>query len=751
MLCKSNWRAPKACQKKKKKKKKVVVVSMVVPKPRGKRESDNERREKERLLPIILLRSRQSARGSFPWRWQPSSGRLFSSKQINTMGCGLRKMKPNSGEKSPGKIYSTLKRPQVETKVGVAYTYRYLDFLIGKDGSDLASWFLPLGAEPFFFGLQFRRRLSKLIAFSSIDRDVLIPAGGQSQPMKRRFDGGTSTLRLSSVRELPEQLKELYQQGFHLAAIHPFIHPCGPESNSPQHQLYRAILVQVNDGTDKKQAPCPPCRLQLEQCVPAEQVPTPELIQGYVKKQIQDAADQGITFVGFVQEPYGAPCTMIREPDTPSLSLHSSPSSVIGSLGSRSPSYPCSPAHLGDLVEETNTSQDPGNGPEGPVEVSGASSPISEELTEDESPCHNNNKDRKPEIKPRTRYMQKSYGAELLALYNHPVVREGNAVKYYTVKVPLRVHASVNNNGGGGGVDDVREVEANWLDHMTQHFNNGASLVDGHFHLGNAHDLLPKTVESIFVFQEGGEGEANTIYDAIVVEQWTVIDGLQVKADYVPLLQSLATYGWRLTCVLPTPVIKTNSDGSLATKQIVFLQRPVLGRKRKESKKLIFKPRSKASKNGIKDKGRKTKPKAENHAKILDYNEKDGNEGDDISEKMHAKNEKMDEINTIKVETPQTNEEPTKVDDPTETKTTKIDQESPKKSSEETKTQKATDVIGREVEALVENGMESDEDRNEDKEGPNQCEVEESEAPKVITKDTVSSSQAPTMVQKLQE
>ncbi|TNN25245.1 Raftlin [Liparis tanakae] len=46
-------------------------------------------------------------------------------------------MKPTSEENSPGKIYSTLKRPQVETKVGVAYTYRYLDFLIGKDGETL--------------------------------------------------------------------------------------------------------------------------------------------------------------------------------------------------------------------------------------------------------------------------------------------------------------------------------------------------------------------------------------------------------------------------------------------------------------------------------------------------------------------------------------------------------------------------------------------------------------------------------------
>lgn len=37
-------------------------------------------------------------------------------------------------DNSPGKIYSTLKRPQVETKIGVAYTYHHVDFLVGKDG-----------------------------------------------------------------------------------------------------------------------------------------------------------------------------------------------------------------------------------------------------------------------------------------------------------------------------------------------------------------------------------------------------------------------------------------------------------------------------------------------------------------------------------------------------------------------------------------------------------------------------------------
>ncbi|XP_034554613.1 raftlin-like [Notolabrus celidotus] len=521
------------------------------------------------------------------------------------MGCGLRKMKPTSEESSPGKIYSTLKRPQVETKVGVAYTYRYLDFLIGKDG-------------------------------------------------------GTSTLRLSSVRELPGQLQELYQEGFVLAAVHPFIHPCGPESNSPQHQLYRAILVRLNDGAERSQPVCPPYKLQLEECLSAEQVPTPELIQGYVKKQIQDAADQGVMFVGFIQEPYGAPCTRIRQPDTPSLSLHSSPSSVLGSLGSCSPSNPSSPtnhaepgAHAVNTEgnEEGAPSESTGNhsgsGLEGSKdEASSAASPISEgdlehseELTEEGSPCHNNNKDR--DTKERLRYRrQRGDGSELLALYNHPPVREGQ-MKYYTVKVPLRVQ---NCDEG------VKGVEANWLDHMTQHFNNGASLVDGYFHLGNVNDVLPKSVESVFIFQEGSESEPNvasTTYDAIVVEQWTVIDGLQVKADYIPLLQSLATFGWRLTCVLPTPVIKTNSDGSLSTKQIVFLQRPILNRKRRDSKKLIFKPRGKSNKNCIKETAKnkkKKKSKTERDAedpKIHDDREKvEKEEAESKDERANATNEK---------------------------------------------------------------------------------------------------------------
>lgn len=40
-------------------------------------------------------------------------------------------------------------------------------------------------------------------------------------------------------------------------------------------------------------------------------------------------------------------------------------------------------------------------------------------------------------------------------------------------------------------------------------------------------DTTPKTVESVFVFQERSDGEPSGVaptYDAIVVEQWTIID-----------------------------------------------------------------------------------------------------------------------------------------------------------------------------------------------------------------------------------
>ncbi|KAI7806872.1 raftlin-like isoform X2 [Triplophysa rosa] len=501
------------------------------------------------------------------------------------MGCGLRKFRQTE-DNSPGKIYSTLKRPQVETKTGVAHTYQHLDFLVGKDD-------------------------------------------------------GTSTLCLSSVRELPSQLQDLYQRGFILAAVHPFVHPCSPEPASVQRQLYRAVLIKISDSWETN-PDFEPYHLKLEECMSAEQIPTSEHIQGYVKKQIQDAADQGIMFVGFIQEPAGLRPHVLRhgEPEEPSLSLHSSPSSLHGSGLTPSPSP----------LEEPELEDEPGaenRGGETQIEdVKSAAGEDGDDLSKSgetqpgDALTHNNNDTAKitDTTEKPGRLLRAKRGAELFGLFNYPGRREGQ-LKYYTVKVPLRIQPM----GEGIGT-----LEANWLDHMTQHFNSGASLVDGYFQLTNDNDPLTKTVDSVFVFQEGVEGDTNAAaaYDAIVVEQWTVIDGLQVKNDYIPLLQSLASFGWKLTCVLPTPIIRTNSDGSLATKQIVFLQRPMLPRKKKESKKVIFKARNKCNKNSVKDapKDKKKKECTPAAEKLCDQKISDGAEK--ITEERNASaNERQKKLN----------------------------------------------------------------------------------------------------------
>uniref|UniRef100_A0A672SGS5 Raftlin, lipid raft linker 1a n=1 Tax=Sinocyclocheilus grahami TaxID=75366 RepID=A0A672SGS5_SINGR len=114
------------------------------------------------------------------------------------MGCGLRKFRQTE-DNSPGKIYSTLKRPQVESKIGVAYTYHHEKS--GKSAQILS---------------------------------------------------GSHLSKLALKKDLPSQLQDLYQQGFILAAVHPFVHPCGPEPASVQRQLYRAVLIKVSDRFNKQ-------------------------------------------------------------------------------------------------------------------------------------------------------------------------------------------------------------------------------------------------------------------------------------------------------------------------------------------------------------------------------------------------------------------------------------------------------------------------------------------------------------------
>ncbi|KAM9838285.1 raftlin [Aulostomus maculatus] len=567
------------------------------------------------------------------------------------MGCRLPKLRKAEERRSPGNIYSTLRRPQVETKVDVAYTYHFLDFLLGKEE---------------------------------------VPV--------------SSVLCLSSVRELPIQVRDLYAQGFVLVAVHPFVHPCGPRHAHIQRQLHRAVLVRETPSSEKHQLRWARHRLETDVCVAGHQAADPEVIQSYVKR-IQDVAEQGVTFVGFLQQPGGAPCFLGNlDPDDLS-SLHSSPSPIhrnpfstntsptdsaephhndtepdcspfepqkfdhksltcnsrdhTPSLPSEPDFSPLKPTQASELSPEasnedvqtsqisltgslqiTRSPQDhkkpsadavQGHQNQNPVEAEGGrlrpSAPDTVQLQE-ESPknhpqppnrrerresasesrlscaeqdqrstyaegqsramTHNNNhirvkhseKDLSEPPAPGQARMQ------LFALYNS-CGEMNSSPRFYSLRVPLQVQKEA-------GL--VTEVDAHWLDHMTQHFTSGAHLIDGFFHLRDDNDNGVSSVDSVFIFHNSAEESTNTSYDAIVVEQWTVVDGVVVKTDYIPLLQSLAPYGWRLMCVLPTPIVKTNSDGSLSTKQILFLQRPVLQRKRKDFKMLNLRGRNKAKK-----------------------------------------------------------------------------------------------------------------------------------------------------------
>ncbi|XP_034748207.1 raftlin [Etheostoma cragini] len=570
------------------------------------------------------------------------------------MGCRLPKLRKAEERRSPGNIYSTLRRPQVETKVGVAYTYHFLDFLLGKEE---------------------------------------VPV--------------SSVLCLSSVRELPVQVRELYAQGFVLVAVHPFVHSCGPRHAHIQRQLHRAVLVRETPSSEKSQLRWARHRLETDVCVAGHQAADPEVIQSYVKK-IQDVAEQGVMFVGFLQQPGGGPCYMGNLDAEELSSLHSSPSPIhrhpfsannsptdppephhndtepdhyrfepqeldrggvehnTGDHKPREPDFsPLKPNHslelnqdetnekiqtlqinLKESLESTKQTQDhgkpsvdtvewcPNQNPiswtetEGVIrqqkghlpdlkestekhcnlsnqrEIESSSSeswPSSPELdrthdrksssicTDEQSRVtHNNNHIRlkSPEKDENGTSPPAQGRMQLFALYNH-TGELNTSLRFYSLRVPLQVQREA-------GL--ITEVDTHWLDHMTQHFTSGSHLIDGFFQLGDDNNNGVSSVDSVFIFQSSAEETTNTAYDAIVVEQWTVVDGVVVKTDYIPLLQSLAPYGWRLMCVLPTPIVKTNSDGSLSTKQILFLQRPVLQRKRKDFKMLNLRGRSKAKK-----------------------------------------------------------------------------------------------------------------------------------------------------------
>ncbi|XP_058146779.2 LOW QUALITY PROTEIN: raftlin [Dasypus novemcinctus] len=387
------------------------------------------------------------------------------------MGCGLNKLEKHD-EKRPGNIYSTLKRPQVETKTDVAYEYRFLEF------TTLSAAELPR----------------------------------------------SSAVRLASLRDLPSQLLELYQQGFFLAALHPFVQLTPERERTPLEHIFRAILIKKVERSQKTDPHNEGCTLELDSCSSLGHLSDQKAIPEFIKK-VQEAAGRGLQFVGFV------------------------------------PQYP-SPARA-------HRRQPPdARHPQDATPVPDGEGPAPDAQDADGSPAQQPGPPGSPQ-EPRPEPPSGMPAAvEVFALFNRPR-SPPECGRYYPVTIPLRV----SRNG-----QCVSGLDANWLEHTSDHFRKGGVLANAVLQLGTANDASHGGTDGVFIFEAVSPEDSKTVqgYDAIVVEQWTVLEGAEVRTDYVPLLASLAAYGWRLACVLATPVLRTTREGHVSTKQIVFLQRPCL-------------------------------------------------------------------------------------------------------------------------------------------------------------------------------
>lgn len=77
---------------------------------------------------------------------------------------------------------------------------------------------------------------------------------------------------------------------------------------------------------------------------------------------------------------------------------------------------------------------------------------------------------------------------EIFALFNKPKTPQ-KCSQYYTVTIPMRI----SRNG-----QTVNSLEANWLEHMTDHFRKGGSLVNAIFSLGMVNGM--EITESIMLW-----------------------------------------------------------------------------------------------------------------------------------------------------------------------------------------------------------------------------------------------------------
>ncbi|XP_055967617.1 raftlin-2 [Sorex fumeus] len=399
------------------------------------------------------------------------------------MGCGLRKLE-NPDESSPGKIFSTLKRPQVETKTDFAYEYVLLDFTL------------------------------------------------QASP-------NPEVIKINSVQDIVTKVEDYYLKGYVVGAIHPVIQPLGQQKQLPASYLYRAVLsrLKVSPNLSAALSGQRRPRLVIEECPLTYEKQANEVAKELIEK-INAAAKKGMKFVGF-------------------LSQHHPPLKYCNGTN-----------HDGELESthhmKNSSDEKCGNWNEGTLSGQSSESGIEEELHE--SGQYQMQRDGNP----WSSKLRKGEDSKLYIVFN-VFDDESTCWTYHEGVLSMKVTRK-------GPV--ITTLDADWLELTTFYYKNGLSLID-YFVCWDPTkgDHLSKCLEGLFIYEEEGPGVTGSSRkgnDAIIVEQWTVIEGYEIKADYGPLLHTLAEFGWLLTSVLPTPILRHDSEGNLATKQVVFLQRPIM-------------------------------------------------------------------------------------------------------------------------------------------------------------------------------
>ncbi|XP_075036053.1 raftlin-2 [Mixophyes fleayi] len=397
------------------------------------------------------------------------------------MGCGLRKLE-DSDDSSPGKIFSTLKRPQVETKTDSPYEYVLLDF--------------------------------------SLEASL-----------------NTNTIRIKSLLDIPSKVEEYYLRGYMVAAVHPIIVSSGRRRHLPISYLYRVVLYRLKlsqkhtASTGQKRA-----SLVIEEWMSLYEALTNEGLKILLEK-VNEASRKGMMFIGFVTKHFHQTTNTSLEVKGLEQNSHNN----------------CTEDAYKNLSEGTLSGQSSESG-------------IDEEM-------HLGNESFQDPVLPDEGTLTKSrknQGKTLYAVFN---VTENDLTccKYIEGNLLMKVSRKGTT---------ISALEADWLELTTYYYKQGFSLIDSFVHWEILKgEQSPKSLDGLFIYEDDGSRvtvSKNRGNDAIIVEQWTAFEGSEIKTDYGPLLHTLAEFGWFLTCVIPTPIIRHNSEGNLTTKQIIFLQRPVI-------------------------------------------------------------------------------------------------------------------------------------------------------------------------------